>query len=529
MPYFSLIVSLKTESDSIIHYNNDNLEYENNNIIANNYNELGTYSFIIFLKHLGIHEYYLFGWYFSEKLLNISNYNFYDDLIVNQNHFYNKKKSIKEAGVFMENMMSHFLGITCKRIYNVTSKGSVSDKIMKIDYEDIGNENKTAKYFSEYDDIVEQYGKVDFDYFYKTYCIFPTISGMPSYIANMYNFSNSTNHPLFFKNIHIKLMCAIFAFACGYPSDVLKLLGTCCDIFMTHYVLKFNEIMQIDFINDFDKLNDPTYFDNLNDPRYLQNSNNKYLSAMIEYLKHIDISTVTIEKYKNLIHYVCHKIYVDYLPEDFDLYLYKEINSYNDMDDYTALGHYILTGKNENKHYKYENTPIDFDPIIYKELNPDLFKLSNSQAKNHYETEGYKEDRKYKYENTPANFDSIIYKELNPDLSKLSDLEAKKHYEIEGYKEDRKYKYNNVPTDFDPSVYKELNPDLISLTILEAKKHYETDGHKEDRKYKYNNVPTDFDPSVYKELNPDLISLTILEAKKHYETDGYAEDRKYKM
>jgi hypothetical protein len=67
----------------------------------------------------------------------------------------------------------------------------------------------------------------------------------------------------------------------------------------------------------------------------------------------------------------------------------------------------------------------------------------NLEGKFHYENHGYKENRKYKYDNIPEDFNAKEYIELNEDLRYLNmnELEGKVHYENHGYKENRKYKY----------------------------------------------------------------------------------------
>jgi hypothetical protein len=94
---------------------------------------------------------------------------------------------------------------------------------------------------------------------------------------------------------------------------------------------------------------------------------------------------------------------------------------------------------NELKYILNENTPEDFDPKIYRELNLDLKNLNDTAVKRHYNYTGYKENRKYKYENITEVFNPNTYKELNEDLKDMNNLEAKLHYEIYGYKENRKY------------------------------------------------------------------------------------------
>jgi len=213
-------------------------------------------------------------------------------------------------------------------------------------------------------------------------------------------------------------------------------------------------------------------------------------------------------------------------PIDFDPEIYIELN--DDLSPISCLEakvHYENTGYLENRKYKYTNIPVDFDPEIYIELNDDLSQMSCLEAKIHYEKYGYLENRKYKYTNIPVDFDPEIYIQVNIDLSQMSFLEAKVHYENTRYLENRKYKYTNIPVDFDPEIYIELNDDLSPISCLEAKVHYENTGYLENRKYKYTNIPVDFDPIEYIKLNKDLKELSYLEAKKHYEIQGYTENR----
>ena len=68
-----------------------------------------------------------------------------------------------------------------------------------------------------------------------------------------------------------------------------------------------------------------------------------------------------------------------------------------------------------------------------------------------------KENRKYKYENIPEDFNVLKYKKLN------SDIDSKNYYEL--YKKHSKnyyelsIKYKNIPQDFDSKVYKKLPSD----------------------------------------------------------------------
>ena len=170
----------------------------------------------------------------------------------------------------------------------------------------------------------------------------------------------------------------------------------------------------------------------------------------------------------------------------------------------------------------------NFDVNMYKELNPDLFLLTDIEAIKHYIEYGYDENRLYKIENIPDDFDVNMYKELNPDLKILSNNQAITHYIQFGYNEGKIYKIENIPDDFDVNMYKELNTDLKNLTDNQAKAHYIQYGKNEGKIYKIENLPDDFDVSVYKEINPDLKNLTNNQAKAHYIKYGIFEKRIYK-
>ncbi len=114
------------------------------------------------------------------------------------------------------------------------------------------------------------------------------------------------------------------------------------------------------------------------------------------------------------------------------------------------------------------------------ELNQDLKNLSEFELI-HFILHN---NRKYKYDNIPDDFDWKSYIELNKDFNFITEIEAKKHYENYGYKENRKYKFDNISDDFNWESYLELNKDLNFTTEVEAKRHYEYNGFREKRKYK---------------------------------------------
>ena len=96
--------------------------------------------------------------------------------------------------------------------------------------------------------------------------------------------------------------------------------------------------------------------------------------------------------------------------------------------------------------------PLKYYPCV-KNLNTDLQYLSVSELRTHYLTNYHTENRKYKYENIPNDFNSTIYIELNEDLKDLSELQAKIHYENEGYNENRLYKYSQIDLNYNVYIY----------------------------------------------------------------------------
>ena len=79
--------------------------------------------------------------------------------------------------------------------------------------------------------------------------------------------------------------------------------------------------------------------------------------------------------------------------------------------------------------------------------------MTELQAKLFYEFYGYYENRKYKYENIPDDFNAKTFIELNEDLKDMTELQAKLFYEFYGYNQNRKYKYEMLDLNFNVYVY----------------------------------------------------------------------------
>lgn len=127
-----------------------------------------------------------------------------------------------------------------------------------------------------------------------------------------------------------------------------------------------------------------------------------------------------------------------------------------------------------------DKIPSDFNINLYREINSDLKHLNNTQLIEHYINFGKMEDRHYKYEgNLPDNFNYQEYKSLNKDLSSLQESELKHHYLIYGKKEKRKFKFY-FPKDFNVDEYKDIyflpstynNEDIKLHYIINRYKYY---------------------------------------------------------
>ncbi len=188
--------------------------------------------------------------------------------------------------------------------------------------------------------------------------------------------------------------------------------------------------------------------------------------------------------------------------------------------------------------------PKDFDPHIYREINPDLRNLNDDQCRDHYSINGKKEKRSYFYD-LPDGFDVNAYREYNKDVFGLSDKECKLHYIKYGLEENRKYKYSNLEENrfYNPNKYKlDDNKNYDKTDYVERDNDKKTNNTLTnnsllnntwekivlepecDKKIDYN-VPDYFDPDLYRLLNADLIGLNDFQLKMHYIEKGVFEKR----
>lgn len=213
-----------------------------------------------------------------------------------------------------------------------------------------------------------------------------------------------------------------------------------------------------------------------------------------------------------------HNHFLDNSTEkDFDSYkinkLYKKYN-YNDWKEFIK------------KKKSYPNYLSILDDTLKNKLNmfyiEDLLRQEYSDKPEMY-------DGSFKFVNSslPPDFNVTLYKTINRDLVKLSETRAKIHYITSGKNEGRFYNWSALPKDFNVSVYKDINNDLSEMCDVSAKNHYLKFGEKEGRLYNFNGLPEDFDVSMYKEYNTDLNILTDTNAKIHYIKHGKLEGRKH--
>ena len=448
-----------------------------------------SFNIIHFLYYTGIKEIYLFGFYLADYMINdLTNYNYYDDIICNSFHNYDKPGTrIKENGILILQINSTILASYCDDnnilLYNVSEYGCLSNQIKRIGFECIfKNEKKIISSKIKYIDFLDEFNnKVDIDFYYDNNIINSEIlisktnnNNSNKFILNPKQFivlkhiittgiyslkkvnKNDLKNEIKLNNFITDIM-SMFSFILFYP---IPLINKLLQAFFCHYLITFNKTFNVCFYNDFNKICCPEFYDNL---LLLNidgiNNNKSYIDVFCDFFNEPKFKQ---NKYFELFIYL---FYIKNLPKDFNSEYYKELNEdLKNFHDVKAISHYIYEGHKENRKYKYENIPEDFKPEEYKELNDDLKHMTDKQAKSHYEYDGFKENRKYKYENIPDDFKPEEYKELNDDLKHITDKQSKSHYEYYGFKENRKYKYENIPEDFKPEEYKELNDDLNNLT-----------------------------------------------------------------
>ena len=231
------------------------------------------------------------------------------------------------------------------------------------------------------------------------------------------------------------------------------------------------------------------------------------------------------------------------LPSNFDPEMYRILNpDLSSMGDDFAREHYRFFGRRDERQYSAPPLPWDFIPGEYLELNPDI---QGQDPCIHYRLHGIEELRPYKAPPLPAGFVAAVYRLLNPDLVHLTDAAAVAHFRLHGNSEGRSWKrayasallcankFNKstaeLPRDFRAAAYRMLHPDISYLDDAKAADHYLQHGRKEGRRYfiRGSRLPRDFSAARYRIVNPDLFHLSDEEAVSHYLTNGRQEARSF--
>ncbi len=156
--------------------NNVSLEVNNKRIEINDLMGCDIYALIVTLIFMGIKEIYLFGCYLDNKFIDIRKYNFNEDILCQYGHYYDVTYNrIKEPGFFCDHINSYYLKNFCDqykaKIYNVSSQGMLSNKIPRINFEDVTKQIKTviepAHSFTDFMMQIEKY--FDHKYYYNRY------------------------------------------------------------------------------------------------------------------------------------------------------------------------------------------------------------------------------------------------------------------------------------------------------------------------------------------------------------------------
>lgn len=164
-----------------------------------------------------------------------------------------------------------------------------------------------------------------------------------------------------------------------------------------------------------------------------------------------------------------------------------------------------------------------FDVMVYRDRNPDIAHLSDTELKQHWLNHGIKEGRA-----SSTVLDLKFYLNNNPDLKEAFGTDYEKvynHFITKGYKE-----YRKSSALFDGSYYCERYPEVKSSYKEEYLRHYVENGMKEGRR-----ASLTFDPKYYWYIRPDVYEAwpnDYVMCARHYAGHGInaqieAYDNKY--
>jgi hypothetical protein len=285
-------------------------------------------------------------------------------------------------------------------------------------------------------------------------------------------------------------------------------------------IILFGKISGYPLIYSVDKIFARLVYQQLHNP---YNSLNSYYKLICSIIPELNFNPKDSENLEFTNKYIISTDLKSFLPEDFCLKTYRELNpDVANQPDSWLMQHFKAKPERPYK-IDTKDLPVDFSADTYRKLNPDISKFSDKQLINHYVSTGKKENRFYKIktELLPLDFDVTAYKKYNLDIEKYSDEAATLHYLNFGKKENRVYKVS-LPEFFDVEQYRFFNKDIAGLSKDQLEAHYEAFGKTEGRKYfdrlfdlaffiKYNNLPQNASYLDYAEDIRKIKSKKILD------------------
>ena len=337
-------------------YNDKHTSYD-----LDNFELLHPSFFIIrFLNYVGIKEIYLFGYYLADEMINdLTNYNFYNDIVCKQFHTYDVPFTrIKEPQIFKQHVASTRLAKHCIqnniKLYNVSEYGCLSNKIKRINFESVFlNDKNIISSKISYIDFLDTFNHtVDIDFYYEKYCnnnsnmllinkkikVLEHLLSLGIYVLNKVNKYDTKNNVCL--NPFIIDIMSLFAYLYDHHNNITS--------FFAHSLLTFNKVFNVCFYNDFDKISCPNFYDELVS-LHINKINNNIINLDAVFYSHFNKREYNENKYFKLFIYL---IYYKNIPDDFNPSTYIELNEdLKYMTEIEAINHYISYGCFEKRIY----------------------------------------------------------------------------------------------------------------------------------------------------------------------------------
>lgn len=243
-----------------------------------------------FLKHLGFKDIYLFGFYIAEKLFSsLKNYNYYDDIICNKFHWYEKgneygdlyKRTLDKCLIDYHLFLNKLSQDKQINLYNVSNLGSLPNTIPRITFDDIFSNNKTfiKLDYLDINQLIER--DVDLDFYFERYSkndnnikdkkeffIKDFFYEGGYFLLKKVNKNDKKQEILFTKFESIRFVILVTIYLRKYPWYNLKIKYNIKSIdylliFFVNYVLLFNKLFDVCLYNDFEKISNLDFYNNL--------------------------------------------------------------------------------------------------------------------------------------------------------------------------------------------------------------------------------------------------------------------------